>query len=530
MLENLSFRVAVAVMLVALAISAAASSFFYQRIQASEIAAARKNLFQLGRTVQRTASIAAYLDNQEIANDAVFGLAGNDMVGYIILSSLTGLKVEHGHDKKCADYETSAGKFTVSLELMAPFNETERVGTLQIFPKHGQIEATARKEAFERSSLLFSYTFIVALIVLVCMQFLFVRALKKIAQELALIEPGSKHCLQAPLGHRRDEIGGLVNNINNLLELVKTKLDSERSLRQEVESLERQFRMIYERASVGIFLVNAQHSLVMANEAFWNLVDCRKTPEDRYAGCTLEEIFVDHNEVRNIINATMQRQVTTGLELELKTEGKEKRHWAHCLFNLVKKDASGQTFIQGILTDITELKMKEEQLRYQAGHDPLTGLMNRRASDQAIKEMLKWIGEVRHQAALFLIDLDDFKPINDTYGHAAGDLALVEIARRLQSFKRQDNVAARLGGDEFLLAVAGDINREDLCHIAQRLIDLLTQPININGTQISIGVSIGIAVTSTPGQSRKDLLGVADQALYQVKSQGKNKFLIHTAP
>jgi len=530
MLGNLSFRVAVAVMVVAVALSAASSSFFYQRIQTHEIAAAKKKLWQLGKTVQRTASIAAYLDNEEIAMDAVLGLAGNDMVGFIILSSLTGLKVEHGQDKKGTSYERCEGQFMVSLDLMAPFSENEQIGTLQIFPKHGMIEANARKEALERSSLLFSYTFIVALIVLLCMQLLFVRALKKIAQQLALIEPGSTHCLQTPIGHRKDEIGGLVSNINNLLKLVKAKLDSERSLRQEVESLERQFRMIFERASVGIFLVNEKCSLIMANEAFWNLVDCQETAAD-HDGCgTLEDIFVDHGEVSDIINTTLHRQVTTGLELELKTERDENRRWAHCLFNLVKRDESGQTFIQGILTDITELKIKEEQLRYQAGHDPLTGLMNRRASDQAINDMLEWAEEVQQRVALFLIDLDDFKPVNDTYGHAVGDLVLVEIAQRMQTFKRQDNIAARLGGDEFLFAIAGDISRENLHHIAQRLIDLLTSPIDLKETKISIGVSIGIAITALPGQSRKQLLGQADQALYQVKSQGKNRFLIQPDP
>ena len=135
--------------------------------------------------------------------------------------------------------------------------------------------------------------------------------------------------------------------------------------------------------------------------------------------------------------------------------------------------------------------------------------------------------EVSGGTSIFIIDLDDFKPINDTYGHGAGDIVLIEIANRLQSFKRQNNIAARLGGDEFLFAIPGKLVHKTVVEVAERLLDNLVQPMTIeNDIRVKVGVSIGIALSGDHGSDRKTLMIMADKALYQIKDQGKNNYYI----
>jgi len=183
----------------------------------------------------------------------------------------------------------------------------------------------------------------------------------------------------------------------------------------------------------------------------------------------------------------------------------------------------------GILArDVAKRKALEAQLTYQAFHDPLTGLVNRRRFVDTAEAALSSGRRPGSVAALFL-DLDDFKTVNDDLGHAAGDALLAAVADRLRSVVRASDVAARLGGDEFgvLLRDIPDVPFAE--SIADRLLESLTVPFTIDDVRIEIGASIGVAVDDPSVRSVDDLLGDADIAMYQAKAMGKGRHHVFSA-
>jgi diguanylate cyclase (GGDEF)-like protein len=178
---------------------------------------------------------------------------------------------------------------------------------------------------------------------------------------------------------------------------------------------------------------------------------------------------------------------------------------------------------------LAELGRLKEQLRYQAYHDPLTDLPNRALFGEQVAARLRDRRDDRVPVVLFL-DLDDFKVVNDTLGHAAGDQLLVAVAERIRSTIREDDVAARLGGDEFAILV---IDQPDLRHslaVARRLIDLLGVSFPILGQETVVGVSVGIAMARASGDTQPedvdDILRNADVAMYTAKAAGKRRFAV----
>ncbi len=178
--------------------------------------------------------------------------------------------------------------------------------------------------------------------------------------------------------------------------------------------------------------------------------------------------------------------------------------------------------------DVKKRRALEAQLKYQAFHDPLTGLANRRRFVEQAEQALATRTKPGTIAALFL-DLDDFKTVNDSLGHAAGDELLATVAARIGDCLRSTDLGARLGGDEFGVLLY-DI--DDLAYaqsVAERLLVAIQGPTTIADTQVAVGASIGIALDTTAMSTVDDLLGDADVAMYQAKAMGKGRYHTFTA-
>jgi diguanylate cyclase (GGDEF)-like protein/PAS domain S-box-containing protein len=525
MTHRLSIRIALVVFLMALLGALATSALFYERTLNTEREATRRILMQLGQTVQGTASIAAYLDNQEIAQDVLEGLGRNAIVAGVGLTSVTGMNLRQGS----IDVVPAQGGLA-RLTLMSPFTPGEAVGELRILPRHEHIEANARQAALERAMSLAGYTLLVALIVMILIQHLFVRALEHLATSLHDLVPGGRQRLSHPPRHARSEIGGLVDDINRLLDLVNEKLDSERALRAQVEAVERRFRLIFERASVGICLLGARGDLIMANPAFRHIVGSSACDEARGEGNCLVRLFEDAPRAESLVDATRRGRQLAEADLRLAGPAGAER-WVHCLFSRGMGDTSDQgeaAVVQVMVTDITERKRQEHLIRFQAEHDSLTQLHNRRSVEAELGLLLARARAEQGCIALCLIDLDDFKPVNDTFGHEAGDHVLVTIAARLRQILRQNDLAARLGGDEFLVAIPCSGQREAVDAVARKLMASLAEPIDIGeGRSAHVGISMGIVLSNEQEGDFTRLMALADQAMYQVKHRGKNGFQIY---
>ena len=183
-------------------------------------------------------------------------------------------------------------------------------------------------------------------------------------------------------------------------------------------------------------------------------------------------------------------------------------------------------FYSGIVRDISERKSLEDQLTHQALHDPLTKLANRALFLDRVEHALDRAVRKRAPLAVMFLDLDNFKSVNDSLGHAAGDQLLVSVTERLQACLRSTDTPARLGGDEFAVLIEDIENTEDAAFVAERIRDVLSTPFSVSGTEIFASTSIGIATTATALETPDELLRNADVAMYMSKSNGKDRYTV----
>jgi len=183
----------------------------------------------------------------------------------------------------------------------------------------------------------------------------------------------------------------------------------------------------------------------------------------------------------------------------------------------------------GSMMDVTERKSLEDQLTHQALHDPLTKIANRALFQNRVDHALAKLTRSNSSLAVLFLDLDNFKAINDSMGHAAGDKLLVSVAERLQDCLRNTDTAARLGGDEFAVLVETVHRSDEAVMIAERIQSVFLQPFSIEGKDVYVGTSIGIAASSARTVNSEELLRNADLAMYTAKSAGKGHFVVFEA-
>jgi len=174
--------------------------------------------------------------------------------------------------------------------------------------------------------------------------------------------------------------------------------------------------------------------------------------------------------------------------------------------------------------DITERKRAEARVAFMAHHDALTALPNRVLLRLRMEEMLGRLPRDGRQVAALCIDLDNFKSVNDTLGHSLGDMLLQHVADRLRGALREHDTVARLGGDEFAILQADVAQPEEASALAERLLDVVSEPFHLDGHLVALGASIGIALAPHDGADPDRLLKNADMALYRAKADGKNAF------
>lgn len=222
----------------------------------------------------------------------------------------------------------------------------------------------------------------------------------------------------------------------------------------------------------------------------------------------------------------------------------EHNHWSGRVWNC-RKDGSeycvwhtitGVRDLRGRLVryvavsrDITDQEAQERDLWRRANFDPLTGLANRVRFEDRLNQALSHAQRHKHDFAVCYLDLDRFKPVNDQYGHAAGDALLRHVAERMSAVMRQEDTLARIGGDEFALLIPRIESPEAVFSVAEKIIGTINNPFSLDEGTVQIGVSIGIALYPQHGEEADALLANADAALYRAKADGRNVRRVYQA-
>ncbi len=302
-----------------------------------------------------------------------------------------------------------------------------------------------------------------------------------------------------------------------------------RQMENSLRESEERFHSAFDLAAIGMALVAVDGRFLQVNSSLSKIFGYS---EDELLRSNLK--MLTHEDYHDKVLCHHLRQLLSDelpsfqIEVECYHKTVGKIVWALLSASLVR-DAAGepQYFIIQI-QDITDRKHVEQQLIYLANHDPLTGLLNRDEFHNRLTQTLSSVRRHDAKLALMFLDLDRFKLINDTLGHRIGDLLLQAVSERLRSSVRSNDILARLGGDEFIVLLSDIHLIDDVARIAQKTIDMLTQPFTLEGNDIVVTASIGISIYPNDGNTSQSLLMNADTAMYLAKERGKNNFQFYT--
>jgi diguanylate cyclase (GGDEF)-like protein/PAS domain S-box-containing protein len=206
----------------------------------------------------------------------------------------------------------------------------------------------------------------------------------------------------------------------------------------------------------------------------------------------------------------------------------ERQGWITASFRPQRDSKGTITGVIAHIRDLTERKRAEQQIEYQAYHDSLTGMANRRLFQEHLSLAVALAQRKNGLLAVLFLDLDHFKIVNDSLGHTIGDALLRVIAMRLKTHVREGDVIARVGGDEFTVVLQDLKKKEDIPAIAHKILKAIAEPIDVDGHRLYVTTSIGIAVYPDDGQDSETLLKNADNAMYRAKSEGRNTYQMST--
>jgi len=239
-------------------------------------------------------------------------------------------------------------------------------------------------------------------------------------------------------------------------------------------------------------------------------------PAGQLIGHSLPALLGGHAELGRVL---LEAQPFNSLEMELTTARGSR--WISIAGDPIVDTAGRFEGFRGVGSDITEIRQTQERLTHLANVDVLSGLPNRGRVRQLLGEALRSATSGNVPCAIMFLDLDGFKPVNDTFGHPKGDAVLRAVAKRLVDEVAADGHVGRMGGDEFAIVVTDAQSRRKVETLADRIIQAIKEPYLIDQTEISIGVSIGCAFGPIDGATVDDLILKADLALYQAKDAGR---------
>ncbi|NJN73187.1 MAG: EAL domain-containing protein [Limnothrix sp. RL_2_0] len=339
-------------------------------------------------------------------------------------------------------------------------------------------------------------------------------------EEYRIIRPDNSICWVRVRAFPVRNLEEKVDRFVGIAEDITLRKNTETALRQTEEH----FRLIFEQASIGIAVTNLSGKFLKVNPAFCQML--AYSEPDLFASTFKNILQVGDDKIhRKIIDRLIQfRQVEDQLEVCCQTKSQE------IIDVLLKIVVIYDEFDQPInlqyqLIDITDRKRMEQQLVYDALHDPLTELPNRVLfTDRLMRAIIRCKARNDYCYAVLFLDIDRFKVVNDGLGHLAGDELLILVTKRLLKVLRPIDTIARFGGDEFVILLDEDCDRQTAIQIADKLQCSLDNHFEIEGNRIFVSISIGITLSTNQYERPEDILRDADATMYKAKDKGRARY------
>ncbi|MEW5755388.1 MAG: EAL domain-containing protein [Pseudomonadota bacterium] len=334
---------------------------------------------------------------------------------------------------------------------------------------------------------------------------------------LNLRKDGRLILMQVDWNYKRDERGNLIG-FTSILTDITAKRFAEDQLKQAAA--------VFENTVEGVMITDDQARIVAVNQAFTEITGYQ---EEEVLGKNPRLLRSDHHDAAffDAMWDTLRREGAWRGEIwNRRKNGEVFPVWQ--AISAIKDDKDQVINYVSVFSDISSLKQAQQRLNYLAQHDPLTGLPNRLLFEDRLSQAIQRAAREQLLAAVMFIDLDRFKNINDSLGHAVGDALLKETAQRLRETIRKEDTVARLGGDEFVIIAEAFHEAADAAQLARKLIEAFAQPFLIKEHELHMTLSIGISLYPRDGDDIASLLKHADIALYRVKQSGRNNFQFYT--
>ena len=521
--QGLGFRFSLFLIAAAMIVVLTTAEFFYRATYENEIDEANNDIEELFQTVSATASIAAFLEDEDLAKEAINGLVKTNK---ILAASIKSESLYYQ-----ANVTDAINKNTEPRVFLVrhPFMPEEALAEVNVYPNFEHIIDQAEKISTDNSYSLYAEALVVGIVALIITYYIIISPMLRVGRSLHKITPGTNERIDMPDYHANSEIGALVQDTNQLLNKVEEQFTQERQLREEIEFLEKRFRMLFENAKTATVLMAENGTIELRNDAFNDLVEKTGLGIQQGYGELLDELFETPVAMKSALNEAFARNEFATGEYKLKSRATDSAIWVQLIASPLLTE-EGERYYQLTLNDISSRKHELQQLALQADFDALTGIYNRNGGEKLIAKLIR----KEHQFALALIDLNGFKAVNDIYGHDAGDEVLIFVAEQLKEKIRKNDVALRWGGDEFMLLLQAD-DEASVKRVIEKVNAGVKQPFYFDNDSKPTVVSMSVGVAFFPQTSRNshELIKLADIAMYKAKQNkiaSPNDYLIFAAP
>ena len=307
---------------------------------------------------------------------------------------------------------------------------------------------------------------------------------------------------------------------------VHNDVTERRQAEQALRDSEARYRLMAEHSTDLISRTTPHGTLIYASDASRRLLGYEPT---ELVGRSIYE-FIDRADAEEVRQLSKLIEGAHPMTFSYRVHRKNgTQTWFETTSRAVTDPVTGAMIeIVSVSRDVSERKRVEEQIEYEAYHDALTGLPNRRLFRDRLTVALAHARRMRQVLGVMFLDLDRFKYVNDTLGHSVGDELLKTVAARLKAVLREEDSIARMGGDEFTVLVGDLADADDVVKVAQKLLETVAQPQRLEGQDLFLTTSIGIAMFPTDGDTAEMLLKNADHAMYRAKDAGRNAVRMFT--